>query len=190
MLDVCFEVPLPPRGKDRPRFAKNGHAFTPAPTRKWEASLAMMAQAQMPSAVIEEPVRVDVLAVLPRPKRLLRKSDPSGLIWAPVKPDADNIVKATLDALKAFWRDDAQVTSTSALKAYAERDGRARMLVRIRSVGEIDYEVLRVFGDRVGVGLCGHCGAPLSVTYYVVGADRVCHGCANKAASAIAGGAR
>ena len=145
MIDVCFEVPLPPRGKDRPRVTRSGHAFTPAATRRWESSLALMAQQQLPRTVLDEPVRVDVLAVLARPKRLLRKSDPGGLIWAPVKPDSDNILKATLDALKAFWRDDAQVVDTRILKAYAERDGRPRMVIRIRSTDPVSASVGEVF---------------------------------------------
>lgn len=134
---VRFEVPLPPRGKDRPRVTRTGHAFTPAATRKWESSLALMAQEKLPKTVIEAEVSVHVLAVLPRPKRLLRRKDPDGLIWAPTKPDADNILKATLDALKAFWRDDAQVVDAQIFKVFAERDGRARMIVRISSIGEV-----------------------------------------------------
>lgn len=119
-------------------MTKGGIAYTPAATRKWEASLAMMAQEQMPAGIIDEPVRVDVLAVLPRPKRLLRKSDPDGLIWAPVRPDCDNITKATLDSLKSFWRDDCVVVDTRIVKAYAERDGRPRMAIRIRSVDDVN----------------------------------------------------
>ena len=137
MIDVSFEIPLPPRGKDRPRVTKSGHAYTPAATRKWESTLALMAQEHLPRGVIEEAVRVDVLAVIARPKKLLRRADPDGLIWAPVKPDADNILKSALDALKAFWRDDALIVDTRILKAYAERDGRPRMVIRIRTAGDL-----------------------------------------------------
>ena len=145
MIDILFEVPLPPRGKDRPRVTRTGHAYTPAATRKWEATLGMMAQEQMPKEVLDQPLRVDVLAVLPRPKRLLRKSDPDGLIWAPTKPDMDNIIKATLDALKAFWRDDAVVVDVSGVKVYAERAGRPRMVVRIRSAEQTEARVKACF---------------------------------------------
>ncbi len=138
MIDACFEIPLPPRGKDRPRVTRSGHAYTPAATRRWESALALMAQDKLPIDVIDEPVKVDVLAILPRPKRLLRKSDPDGIIWAPVKPDSDNILKATLDALKAFWRDDCLVVDARILKAFAERTGRPRMIIRIASAHRIE----------------------------------------------------
>jgi Holliday junction resolvase RusA-like endonuclease len=145
VIDASFEIPLPPRGKDRPRVTRSGHAYTPAATRKWESALALMAQDKLPIEVIDEPVRVDVLAVVPRPKRLLRRSDPDGLIWAPVKPDADNVLKSTLDALKAFWRDDALVVDTRILKAYAERAGRPRMVIRIRSAAGVSNAIEEVF---------------------------------------------
>ena len=148
MIDVCFEVPLPPRGKDRPRVTRSGHAYTPKETKRWESALAMMAQAHLPRTILDEPLRLDVLAVLPRPRRLLRKRDPDGLIWAPVKPDRDNIEKAVQDALKAFWRDDALVVCGEPLKVYAEREGRPRVVVRIRSAGDVESALERAFGKE------------------------------------------
>lgn len=163
MVDITIEAPLPPRGKGRPRIgvvAGHAHAFTPAETRRWEAQLAGLAQAQLPSAVIEGAVRVDVLAVVDRPERLRKRwakprpeghgdgtwAQPMGLLWRPGKPDADNVRKATLDALQSFWRDDAQVVSGDTLSAYAEVDGRARVIVRIRTeVGDVT-EVARALG--------------------------------------------
>jgi Holliday junction resolvase RusA-like endonuclease len=144
-FDVLIEVPLPPKGKGRPRATRTGRVYTPAETRRWETTLAMMAAERLPEVVLEGPLRVDVLAVLPRPKRLLRKSDPDGLLWAPAKPDTDNVVKALLDALKAFWRDDAQVVELVAHKVYAERDGRPRMVIRIRSAGDVRYAATSIY---------------------------------------------
>ncbi|MDY0063303.1 MAG: RusA family crossover junction endodeoxyribonuclease [Myxococcota bacterium] len=150
MIDILIEAPLPPRGKGRPRIgivAGHAHAFTPSETRRWEALLASLAQAQLPTQVIEGPVRVDILALAGRPKSLCQRwkrprpggygdgtySQPLGLLWRPGKPDGDNVRKAVLDALKSFWRDDAQVVSGETLSGYAEVDGRARVVVRIRS---------------------------------------------------------
>lgn len=155
MIDITIDAPLPPRGKGRPRAAViGGHArvYTPEETRRWEAQLAGLAQAQLPAAIIEGPVRVDILAVVARPQALLKRwakprpgghgdgtwAQPMGLLWRPAKPDGDNVRKAVLDALKAFWRDDAQVVSGETLSAYAESDGRARVIVRIRTdVGDL-----------------------------------------------------
>ena len=141
-IDIKIEAPLPPKGKGQPRAAViGGHAriYTPAETRKWEAMLAAMAQSHLPAQVIEGPIRVDIVAYMPRTKALcFRYKDgtakhPEGLIWHTSKPDGDNIRKAVLDALKAFWRDDSQVCDGRTIKVYTEIDGRPRVVVRIRS---------------------------------------------------------
>jgi len=162
-IDITIEAALPPRGKGRPRAtAINGHArvFTPAETRRWEAQLAGLAQQHLPPGVIEGPVRVDILAVMPRPGKMLERwakprseghgdgtwKHPLGLIWHASKPDGDNIRKATLDALASFWRDDAQVVAGDTLKAWAEAEGRPRMVVRIRTEDRCPAEQARALG--------------------------------------------
>lgn len=142
-VNACFLAPLPPRGKGRPRATtRAGHAtvYTPTETRRWEDALTMIAQPHLGGAIIEAPVRVDILAVAPRPKRLMRRADPDGLIWRPAKPDGDNVRKAVLDALRAYWRDDAQVVSGETLSAYAERTGQPRVVVRVSTVvGDVEH---------------------------------------------------
>ena len=81
------------------------------------------------------PVGVDVRCVLARPKRLTRKADADGLLWAPKRPDVDNLVKTVLDGCAAAWGDDAQVVRLTATKVYAERDGAARTDVVIYALG-------------------------------------------------------
>jgi Holliday junction resolvase RusA-like endonuclease len=135
-IDCTFTVPMEPKPKGRPRVsvrAGKPHGYTPAATRKWEADFSTIAAAHMPRDVVDEPVRVDLLFVLPRPKRLMRKMDPDGLIWAPARPDRDNLEKAVLDAMKTCWRDDSLVVCGETLKCYAERTGRARVVCRVRS---------------------------------------------------------
>ena len=150
MIDVLFEIPIEPIGKARARVVrtKNGasRSFTPAKTVRWEQDVSLAARQAMPNEIIDEPLRVDVLAVRPRPRALLRKADPDGLIWCPKKPDGDNIRKAVLDALSTYWRDDALVVSGDTVKAYAERHGRSRVVVRIRSVTETPEAYLRQLG--------------------------------------------
>lgn len=134
-VDCIFEVPMPPRGKGRPRHTVvNGsvRVFTPKETRNWEQQVGVAGLPHRPNEVIEGPVRVDILAVMPRPKRLLRKKDPDGLIWCTSKPDSDNIRKSVLDALKTWWRDDSQVVDGRTIKVYAERTGHPRVMVRVR----------------------------------------------------------
>jgi len=147
MVDITIEAPLPPRGKDRPGQTRDGRRYTPAATKRWEAALALMAQAKLPPNQIEGPIRVDILAALQRSKPMCEryKRDnakrgiragqckyPEGLIWHTKTPDSDNIRKIVLDALKAFWRDDSQVVCGETLKVYHEIDGRPRVVVRIR----------------------------------------------------------
>lgn len=138
MIDVYFVVPAAPLGKERARTVRmpNGasRSYTPKRTVTFEAQVAAAAGAVMPAPVIEEPVQVDILAVLARPKRLQRRLDPKGLTWAPVRPDADNVRKAVLDALDGFWLDDSLVVAGQTLKVYAEKfGGRPRVEVRICS---------------------------------------------------------
>lgn len=136
-LDVTIVVPMEPKPKGRPRVV-NGHAHTPAATRRWESSFAQHVAWSLPRTIIDEPVRVDLLFVLPRPARLLRKSNSDGLLWAPVRPDRDNLEKAVMDALRSSWRDDALVVCGEALKCYAERYGKPRVVLRIRSARDWD----------------------------------------------------
>ena len=146
MIDVTFTVPIVPIGAPRPRarvIAQPGkkprpQIYMPAVSRDYKRTIALAAQPHMPDAVIDEPLRVDLLALMPRPKRLLRRKDPDGLIWDTSKPDRDNLDKAVLDALSPYWRDDTLVCLGTLLKAYHARDGRPGLHVRIRSAALFD----------------------------------------------------
>lgn len=151
-LDILFEAPVVPHGKGRPRLAViGGHAraYTPKDTERWEAAFAAIAAEHAPRVALDEPVRVDVLAVMPRPKRLQRRADPDGLVWCESKPDADNVRKAVLDAMKAWWRDDALVAAGQTVKAFAEKTGAPRVVVRVRTLRETSLAsiVVPVFGE-------------------------------------------
>lgn len=140
LLDILFEAPVVPMGKGRPRTAVvAGHAriFTPEKTERWESAFAAIAAQHAPEQTLDEPVRVDVLAVMPRPKRLMRRADPDGLVWCEAKPDADNVRKAVLDAMAAWWRDDAVVAAGQTVKVYAEKTGAPRVVVRVRSLADV-----------------------------------------------------
>lgn len=142
MIDSIFEIPLPPRGKARPRASvgKNGKAFvfTPAETRRWEDAVAYAARLALGSVVVEGPLHVDVAIVAPRPQSMLRVGRdkkpkfPIGLIPCPQKPDLDNVLKSVLDGMRSCWRDDKQVVKANVLKFYAEASGRPRVMVRVR----------------------------------------------------------
>jgi len=151
-----FVVPIAPRGAGRHRAAViAGHArmYPDGATVKWENQIAFAAQEVLPSQPLDGPVRVDVLALLARPQRLLQRSKRTGkllhasedLMWAPVKPDRDNIDKAVLDGLKSCWRDDQIVVFGGVAKCYCEATGKARVIVRVsRCSSEVPAGLLDV----------------------------------------------
>src|SRR5687768_8932480 len=102
-VDIAFVANIIPIGKGRARATvrADGHAgtYTPGKTRRWEATFAAIAERHAPPAPIDEPIAVDILAVFPRPKRLLRKSSPRGMLWLASKPDIDNVFKIVTDAM-------------------------------------------------------------------------------------------
>ena len=130
-----FIVPGPPRGKGRPRFV--GHAYTDAKTVAYERTVRDAALLALRGIVLEGPVAVDLLIVVARPQRLHRRCDPDGHIWAPARPDADNVRKAILDGLARHWKDDVQVCAESTRKVYAEREGVPRVEVTIRELASL-----------------------------------------------------
>jgi Holliday junction resolvase RusA-like endonuclease len=105
--------------------------FTDRATRHFEAVVAFQA-AQYIKRPLDGPIRLGMIIVLPRPKRLMRKKDHDGLVWAPKRPDRDNIEKAVTDGLKFCFRDDAQICAGESLKCYAEKKGIARIIISIQ----------------------------------------------------------
>lgn len=138
-----FTLNLPPTAKGRPRVTMRGKGenarpamYTPQKTVSFEAAVAHAARAVMGPVVLDGPLRLDILLVLPRPGRLMRKADPAGLVYAPKKPDRDNMEKAVMDGMKSCWRDDAQVVCGEPVKVYAEKNGRPRTMVRVEVLDE------------------------------------------------------
>lgn len=136
-VDVCIVVPMAPHGKGRGRIVRVGRfsrIATPEATRRWETEFAEHAAKLLPAEPLEGPVRVDILAVFPRPQSLMRRKDRDGFVWHTSRPDADNVAKSVLDGLKRHWRDDSQVVQCETVKVYAEKNGLPRTVVRVRTV--------------------------------------------------------
>ena len=136
--DILLQIPMKPRGKQRARgTVKNGRTmhYTPKTTRDFERDFAEHARRQMPGKKLCGLLRIEVVAFIQRPKRLMRKRDPEGPLYCPVTPDADNILKSCIDSLAwAMEKGDQQVARASCVKLYSEMGGQARMLIRIRSL--------------------------------------------------------
>lgn len=123
---VVIELAGEPKGKGRPRFSrKGGFAYTPQPTRNYEAALRYAGQVAMRGAApIDGALRVDVLAAFPVPQswsKIKQARAHAGTLRPTGRPDLDNVVKM-LDALNGVvWRDDAQIVTATVQKRYSDR---------------------------------------------------------------------
>lgn len=128
-----------PKGQPRPRaFARGGVArvYDPGTAEGWKSAIALGLRDARPEAPLVGPVRVYATFYMPRPKRLMRKSDSDHTIPHVAKPDIDNLLKAVFDACTQLgvWEDDAQVVDLSTTKAYAPKHHRAGLYITIEEV--------------------------------------------------------
>ena len=139
---ISVEVPGVPVAKGRPRFkayARNRvKVYADAKTKRYEEAVAVHVAAHTRGKLLAPagtPVRLDVLAVYPRPQRLNRVKDPSGLIPKCNKHhgDLDNHVKAVMDGINqaGLWDDDGQVQCIRAEAVYAEKGQRPRTRISV-----------------------------------------------------------
>lgn len=145
MIGASFDVRGIPKGQPRPRATIRGkHAgvYDPGTASTWRHAVILEARPLRPSAPIGVPVRVAVEFRMPRPKRLARRADPAGAIWCTAKPDADNLVKAVLDALTddGWFADDALVVELQVRKVYHRKDGVPGASVEIAEASQPDNQ--------------------------------------------------
>lgn len=126
MARVDFWLKGQPVGKGRPRFTKQGRAYTPAKTKEYEHRLAAAASDAMQDLNLEPATgkcRVHVLAQFEIPKswpKKRREAATRGEV-SPGRPDIDNLVKIALDAINGVvFEDDAQVYMVQAMKRYGD----------------------------------------------------------------------
>lgn len=143
--EECLRVTIPgppvPKGRPRAVFRRRKvRMFTPQATIDYEKKVALVVGSgthfrgqPRPLCGNDAPVRLDVVAIFPRPQAMNRKKDPDGLIPHAKRPDLDNVVKAISDGIDKLdgmvWRDDGQVQTIRAESWYAERGQPARTLV-------------------------------------------------------------
>jgi Holliday junction resolvase RusA-like endonuclease len=113
-----------PVAKGRPRATHRGFVYTPAATRKYEAHGRLAAQLAMDGRPpINVPVRAEITVDLPVPASWSSKRRDAALrgdIRPTTRPDADNYIKAALDAVNAIVvADDSLVVDLVAIKRYA-----------------------------------------------------------------------
>lgn len=117
---IIYETPLP---KARPRFTKNGHAYTPKRTAEYESMIRNCWKLSgYPISTVELYVRIDFYMPIPKS---MSKTDRAkamvGELFPAKRPDIDNLAKAVLDALNevAYW-DDKQIVKMRLEKKYSD----------------------------------------------------------------------
>ena len=118
-----FAIPIKPQGKARHRtrivmIGKKPVAmqYAEQKAKAYEQAIRDAVIAQYRGDPLDGPLIVSIYAWFRKPKS-------SKLTHPTVKPDADNIAKAVLDALNGIlWFDDKQVCQLSIHKVYADRD--------------------------------------------------------------------
>ena len=123
-IDFC--VPGVPRGKQRPRFTRTGHAYTPDQTAAYEC-LVRLAYQSIACGVLPMtgPISLSIIAYMPIPASLSDKRK-RALVGKPhtKKPDCSNILKSVEDGLNGVaYADDSQIWKLTMHKVYGEVPG-------------------------------------------------------------------
>jgi Holliday junction resolvase RusA-like endonuclease len=139
---IQFTIPLSPKPSNkRHAFVIGGHArvVQDRGVVEHQAQIAACAAQHRPATVIDGPVMVEILAVMPRPASLCVTSKRTGQpLQSPCRwphtsrPDADNLAKSVLDGLRAWWGDDAQVCDLRVRKVIAAFGEAAHYAVNVR----------------------------------------------------------
>lgn len=109
-----FSILVDPTAKARPRFTKQGRAYTPKTTNDYESLVANTLKYAFKSVVIEDrPLIMELEFHIERPKSVKRP-------YPTVKPDIDNFAKAILDAANGIlYKDDSLICDLLVKKRYA-----------------------------------------------------------------------
>lgn len=117
-----FTIIGKPRGKGRPRFTRQGFAYTDKETRDYEKLVKMSYLSCKDKKLYEGNIKIEIWANFV-PNKGISKKKYSELIGTPYnkKPDIDNIAKIILDGLNTIaYKDDNQVIELIVHKTYAE----------------------------------------------------------------------
>jgi Holliday junction resolvase RusA-like endonuclease len=121
-------------------------AYDPGSAEGWKSLIATAAAPHRPPEPLEGPLCVSMDFWFRRPKYLITRASPDGVIPHTAKPDCDNCSKAVLDALTVlgFWNDDNCVYTLVVEKFYAPK-GNSFTGVKVEIVGpELEAGYVRV----------------------------------------------
>ncbi len=128
MIEYEFTIHGRPRGKGRPKFTKDGHAYTDEKTREYERIVRNVFRKKYGmDAIIPKGyyITVEIIANFKVPdsdSKSRKAAKRTGMIPADIKPDVDNITKIILDSLNGeAWGDDSEVNDQHTQKQYSAR---------------------------------------------------------------------
>lgn len=112
-----------PKPQPRPRaFARNGHAsvYDPGTAECWKGSIAL-AVGDVDRKTYTQALSISIDFYFSPPKAMQKKCERGEVHFRTSKPDLDNLIKSTLDAMTVLgvWYDDAQIVEIRATKRYA-----------------------------------------------------------------------
>lgn len=140
MTQVVVVIPGEPVAQGRPRFVRSvGRAFDPPKSREWKAFAAALMRDACPSTFPPDvPLHLEVTAVWRCPSTEARKREPRPLRWRPKGSDADNVLKAVMDAGNGtLWVDDRQVAKATVRKLTAEQGAPGHVRVVVSALPEV-----------------------------------------------------
>jgi len=108
--------------------------YTPSrdPVNAYKAAVMHAARMAYDGEPLDGPLRVEAVFIFDRPAYLLKPRSPDARVAYGKKPDADNLIKSTFDALnKLLWLDDAQVCSLAVEKVFRARHEQPQVILSV-----------------------------------------------------------
>ena len=136
---VEFTIPVCPmslQASGKRMMVRNGKPmfFKTKKATDYQKIVSLFSNPYRPDKPWDGPVCIQYIFILPRPERLNNKKTPAKLIPCEKRPDLDNLIKGTQDALQGFWNDDSQICGLVARKYYCEKNKSPRIIVGIYKV--------------------------------------------------------
>lgn len=124
-MTVSFIVPTKPTGKERPRLSGGGGVYTPAKTKAYENFIKGCYIEQCGDVSFgDKSIKMSVRAYVPPLSKFNKAQKAAALrgeLRPTAKPDADNILKALLDALNELaYDDDRYIYKIDVERIYSE----------------------------------------------------------------------
>jgi Holliday junction resolvase RusA-like endonuclease len=110
-----YTILVDPKPKARPKFTRQGRAYTPKGTKDYETLISnTLHNAHKLTPVEGRPLIMELEFHIEKPKSVKRP-------YPTVKPDIDNFTKAILDAANGIlYRDDALICDLHVKKRYSD----------------------------------------------------------------------